>query len=68
MIPALLWGVLTTAFVGYEFFALARDTDRWQPFTYYVRRVLALRDRTQPLWWLGLGFWLWLGWHFLLDS
>ena len=56
---AVVAAIFTIAF-GYEMLALARTTDRWQPYTYYVRRLIR-----RPLWWVALfGFWLWLGWHF----
>lgn len=60
----LVWASIVGAFFVYEMFALARSTDPWQPFTYYVRRLI----RSRPLWVLALAFWVWVGFHFFIDS
>ena len=54
--------VAAIAFVAftYEMLALARSTDRYQPYTYYVRRAIR-----RPVAWASLfAFWAWLGYHF----
>lgn len=62
------WLGLLIVLVGLEGAALANRTDRFQPATYWIRKILMLTSRWQPLYWLGLGFWLWLGVHFFVDT
>lgn len=63
-----LWLALLVAFGGLETLALLNSKDRFQPATYWIRKFLLLHNRWQPLWWIGLGLWLWLGAHFLVDG
>lgn len=67
MVSPIIWGVITFAWCAYEAYALRRDDDKHQPFTYYVRRLFNTRDRSSVLYWILAGFWLWLGVHFLID-
>ena len=62
------WLVLLGAFGVLEATALLNKRDRFEPATYWIRKVLMLRNRWQPLWYLGFGLWAWLGVHFFLDS
>lgn len=68
MFSALFWGVLALVGFGYELYAIRKADDEHEPLTYYVRKVFNLRNRSGPLWWILLGFWLWLGLHFFIDK
>jgi hypothetical protein len=61
------WDVAVAAIVFlvfiYEMGALAKRTDGWQPYTYYVRRMI----RSKLLWAAAFLFWLWLGFHFFIE-
>jgi hypothetical protein len=61
---ALGWVVIVLEFIVWEAWALTNVTDDKQPFTWYVRRIVG--TWTSPVWWLALGFILWMGVHFLL--
>jgi len=63
-----LWLVPLLSFLGLEVAALLDSRDRFQPATYWLRRLLMLRNRAQPLWWATAGLLLWLNYHFLIDS
>lgn len=58
------WVLIILAFVVWEAIGLANKADELQPFTFFARHILG--DWTNPIWWLGLGFILWLGVHFLV--
>lgn len=62
-----LWAAITAAWIAYEAYALSKNDDSHEPFTFYVRRAFNLKNMNGPLWWLLLGFWLWLGWHFFVE-
>lgn len=72
MSDALAWGVwvvvVVVGFVFLEARGLRRDDDEHEPLTFYIRRLLRLHDRKQPMWWLLAGMLGWLAFHFLVDS
>ncbi|MGH2373030.1 MAG: hypothetical protein ACRDIC_06070 [bacterium] len=63
-----LWLGLLVAFGLLETAALLNRRDRFQPATYWIRKILALTNRWQVLFWLAVGLWLWLGLHFFVES
>lgn len=63
-----LWFLPLFSFLLLEVGALLSRTDKWEPATYWIRKLLMLRNKWTPLYWLGVGFWLWLGVHFFVDA
>lgn len=63
-----LWLILLSGVVGLETASFLNERDKLNPATYWIRRLLMLRNRWQPLYWIALGFWLWLGVHFFIDA
>ena len=63
-----LWLVPVLGFGVLEALALLNKRDKFQPLTYWMRKILMLRNRLAPLYWLAAGLWLWLGVHFFIDS
>jgi hypothetical protein len=63
-----IWSILIGAAVSYEFWSLRKEGDADEPLTHHVRKLLDLNNRRGPLYWLLLGFWLWLGRHFFVDG
>lgn len=61
LIPLLSFGVL-------ESVALLNRRDRFEPATYWLRRLLMLRSRWAPLYFVALGVYAWLGVHFFIDT
>jgi len=57
------WLVIVIMFVVWEIIGLRSRKDGKRPFTYYVRKVVG--DWKNPIWYLGLGFLIWLIVHFL---
>lgn len=60
---AIGWIVIILTWIVWEIIGLYSRTDENQPFTWYVRKVAG--HWTSPLWWLVLGFCLWMPVHFL---
>ena len=59
-----VFGVLAFLVLLAEGIALARSTDRLQPLTYYVRRLME-----RPMFYVALFlFWVWLGYHFFIEG
>lgn len=68
MSSGLFWLAWVLAFFGFEAFTLWREDDRFEPFTYYVRKTLWLRGGVRsPGWWIIAGGIAWLGVHFLIE-
>lgn len=63
-----LWFIPLLSFLLLEAGSLLNQKDKWEPATYWIRKVLMLRNRYAPLYWLGFGLWLWLGVHFFIDG
>jgi hypothetical protein len=63
-----LWLLVGVEFVAFEVAALMNRRDKFEPATFWLRKLLMLRSRWAPLYWLGLGFYAWLGVHFFVDS
>lgn len=63
-----LWLIPLVSFGVFETLALLSKRDKFQPATYWIRKLLMLRNRAQPLWWLSAGLLGWLAYHFLVDS
>lgn len=63
-----LWLIPAVSFAVFEAVALADRKDKFHPATYWIRRLLMLRNRWAPLYWGAFGFWLWLGVHFFIDG
>lgn len=57
------WVIIVVLFIAWEAIGLANRSDPYQPFTFFVRKILG--SWTNPVWWLGLGFMLWMLVHFL---
>lgn len=57
------WVVIVVLFAAWEFIGLSNNQDERQPFTFFVRKIVG--TWTSPLWFLALGFLLWLIVHFL---
>lgn len=58
-----IWlGLAIVVFLN-EMYALASNTDKYMPLTYYVRKLIK-----RPMWWVGVFmFWSWLGVHFFMQ-
>lgn len=65
---AIFWAVLLGTGFAYEMYTLKRDDDEHEPLTHHTRKILNLNNRKGPMYWLLLGFWLWLGRHFFWDT
>jgi hypothetical protein len=63
-----MWLISLVSFGVLETLALLNKRDKFEPATYWIRRLLMLRSRWQPLYWLAAGLWVWLGVHFFIDS
>jgi hypothetical protein len=63
-----LWLIPFGGFAVFETAALLNKRDKFQPATYWIRKLLMLRNRWTPLYYLGIGLWVWLGVHFFVDS
>lgn len=61
---ALGWVLIVLQFIAWEAWGLANNADDKQPFTYFVRKIVG--TWTSPVWYLALGFLVWLIVHFLL--
>ena len=59
----IIWAIIVVQFIAYEFFALLNSTDTHEPFTFYVRKIVG--HWTSPVWFLALGFIVWMAVHFL---
>lgn len=57
------WVIIVLLFILWEVIGLANKADANQPFTYFVRKLAG--NWTSPVWYLLLGFLLWLIVHFL---
>jgi hypothetical protein len=57
------WVIIVLLFILWEVIGLANRADAHQPFTFFVRKIVG--TWTSPLWFLALGFLLWLIVHFL---
>lgn len=57
------WVIIVLEFLVWETIGLVNKADGKQPFTWFVRKLVG--TWTSPLWWLVLGFLVWLIVHFL---
>lgn len=63
-----LWLIPLVSFGVFETLALLDRKDTFHPATYWIRIALMLRHRFLPLYWIGLGLYVWLGIHFFVET